>query len=90
MMTKEKFRWIDENIVIDFKIPSWWEEEFKYLENLDRECNPLYLVIAGDIEDSLHEDILSGVLTQKQAKLLCLKYNGPKVYQWEVNWNENN
>ncbi|WP_317396501.1 hypothetical protein [Faecalicoccus pleomorphus] len=85
---KIEHRWIDDSIEIDFKIPSWWEEEFKMLEKLDREYNPLYLVIAGDMEDSMHEDILSGDLTKAQAKTLCLKYNGPKVYQWEADLNE--
>ena len=83
IMTKEKFRWIDENIVIDFKIPSWWEEEFKMLEQMDREENMAYLVIAADLEDRIHEDVLSGYLTSKQVDIINRKFYGRKVSEWE-------
>ena len=80
---KIEHRWIDDSIEIDFKIPSWWEEEFEMLEKMDEEQNMAYLVIASDLEDRMHEDVLSGFLTSKQVEILNRKYYGRKVSEWE-------
>lgn len=80
---KENFKWIDETIELNFKIPTWWEEQFRALEQMDIEGNELYLVLAADMEDMMHEDVISGNLTSNQVKEIILKYYGPKAISWE-------
>lgn len=83
---KKEHRWIDDSITIDFKVPKWWEEEFEMLEKMDEELNMAYLVIAADLEDRMHEDVLSGFLTSKQVDIINKKYYGQKVSDWEMEY----
>lgn len=73
---KKKHNYIDDDVELNFKIYDGLKEYLDYVETLDDAQNEsLYETCVMDLDDFLHQDIISGRFTQGQVDRIWLKYN---------------
>lgn len=65
---------INDNVVIDFDIPSLLQGLFDEAKVADSKNNPEYSGIADSIDVCCKGLVANGVLTQSQWDLICHKY----------------
>lgn len=71
---KKKFRWIRDDIEINFPLPEICRNIIKDLERFDLEENYAYDNLAETLDHVAKELYAEGVLTKKQWETLCAKY----------------
>lgn len=73
----KKFRWIREEIVLDFDIPRVMQNEIAEAEQYDREGNlALYLAVADGLDVLAKSYYASGRISERQWVDVCNKYPG--------------
>lgn len=74
MQINKKFRWINEDVIIDFPVPKTIQNAMQEAEELDLEGNIEYTHVA-DILDVLSKGCVAvGKLSQKQWDKIVLRY----------------
>lgn len=72
---KRKYNWINDEVKIDFKLPSFLQKKVDMLERLDYEMNDCYFDECEYLECDAKECYVTGVLTKEQWDKLCERYN---------------
>lgn len=72
----KKHRWINDNIVIDFKLPEKVKMLMNDLERMDEEEDYCYFDWAEHLECVTKEMYVIGKITKAQWDLICRKYEG--------------
>ena len=69
-----KFRWIREDIVIDFPLPKTLQNDIKEAEELDLAGNIEYSCVADAIDILCKDYVENGIFTKKQWEIVVSKY----------------
>lgn len=72
----KKYHWVDDNVKIDFKLPSMIQELVNELEEMDRNEDWSYFDRCGFIENITKEFVINGEMTGRQRDILCQRYHG--------------
>lgn len=67
---------INDDIIIDFKLPKLIQNVILELEELDKEEDYCYFDYSSALDNIAKSFYADGVLTKKQWELLAEKYNG--------------
>ena len=68
--------WIDESVIIDFKLPKSMLYLIEEIEKLAEEESEAFFNYTEALDDGAKELVVKGVLTQKQWDILTRKYGG--------------
>lgn len=72
---KKHFRWIDEDIVLDFRLPVTLKNTIEEIEQADLDGNMGEYCVLSDIIDVLCKDYCAeGIFTREQWELVCQKF----------------
>ena len=75
-MEELRHRWIDDTIIIDFRLPKRLMSIISIIEKADDDNDDIaYMEWCDLLENVSKESILSGLLTEKQREALLRKYN---------------
>ena len=75
-MNKVKHRWIDDAIIIDFKLTKIVMTIISKIEKYDEDNDDIMYMNKCDLLENITKDFVSnGYLTPKQRELLIQKYN---------------
>ena len=69
-----KFRWIREDIIIDFPLPPTLQNDIKEAEELDLAGNIEYSCVADAIDVLCKDYVANGIFTKKQWETVVSKY----------------
>ena len=70
-----KFHWIDDDIKINFKVPSWIQEKMDLMEKYDLENDVMnYEIINQGFDVDCKNTVAIGKLTEKQWDILMCRY----------------
>lgn len=72
----KKYHWVDDNVKIDFKLPSMIQDLVNELEEMDRNEDWSYFDRCGFIENITKEFVINGEMTGRQRDILCQRYHG--------------
>lgn len=72
----KKYHWVDDNVNIDFKLPSMIQDLVNELEEMDRNEDWSYFDRCGFIENITKEFVINGEMTGRQRDILCQRYHG--------------
>ena len=76
MEKSKKLNWIDEDIVIDFKLPKFVAMVVDEIEKYDSEGNDImYMHKCDRLENMTKEYVLDGIISSGQRELLIKKYH---------------
>ena len=74
MQLNKKFRWINDDIAIDFKVPRTLRNTMQEAEELDLADNIEYTHVADAIDVLCKEYVVIGLLTQEQWDRVVDRY----------------
>lgn len=72
----KKYNWIDNEIIVDFPLPTFLQNVINDLEAMDKNQDEAYFEWCGYLENCTKEFVLDGIITEEQRDRLCERYHG--------------
>lgn len=74
MEANKKFRWINDDIIIDFPVPKLLKNMMQEAEELDLRGSVIYTGMADQIDVTCKEYVTTGRMTQEQWDKIADRY----------------